>query len=194
MITVEAAVKNNLLQPSDVLLPPTNQPIAKNQGSLSLTQQDIALLWVKMAKAYGYKFINNFGEKDTGIWFEALKDLTSDDLDYGFKKMLVTITDEERKKHEAWPPNVKEFRMYCERRLKDFDLPEVHEAFSEAQNNNYLSRPYWSHPLVLTAKNRLNKRPNDYVMDEDYRSFSAIYRDLCQKFMRGEAMNLLNGK
>ena len=59
-------------------------------------------------------------------WYEALKDLTSDDLNYGFKKMLVTITDEERKRREAWPPNVKEFRMYCERRLQDFDLPQIH--------------------------------------------------------------------
>ncbi|OGO92829.1 MAG: hypothetical protein A3F10_04870 [Coxiella sp. RIFCSPHIGHO2_12_FULL_42_15] len=147
-----------------------------------------------MTRAYGYKFINNFGEKDNGIWYEALKDLTSDDLNYGFKKMLVTITDEERKRREAWPPNVKEFRMYCERRLQDFDLPEVHEAFREAQNNNYLSRPYWSHPLVLVAKKRLNKKPNDYVMDEDYRSFAVIYRDLCQRFMRGEAMCMNQGR
>lgn len=158
---------------------------------MSITDKDIAWLWVSLTKAFGYKFLRNFGEKDNGIWREALKDLTREDLEYGFKRAIKMTTAEEREKFEAWPPNVKEFRMFCQRRFKDFDLPEVHYAFIEAKNNNYLSKPYWSHPIIFMAKNQLNKKCEEYVEDEDYPAFSKVYSSLCQRFMRGEALCLL---
>lgn len=157
--------------------------------SLTITDKDIAWLWVSLTKAFGYKFLKNFGEKDNGIWLEALKDLTREDLEYGFKRALKITTVEEREKFEAWPPNVKEFRMYCERRLNDFGLPEVHIAFAEVQNNNYLSNKHWSHPIVKIATRQFNKS-NSYVNDTDYPLFKKIYDSLCQRFMRGEGLYL----
>lgn len=143
-----------------------------------------------MTKAYGFKFISNYGDKDDDVWFEGLKDLTRADLDYGFKKMLCTVTAEERQKREAWPPNVKEFRVYCEERFKQFGLLIIEEAFAEVKNNNDFVNPYWSHPLILEAKNRLNKKPDDKVTSKDFQLFAIIYRELCQRFMNGEAISL----
>ncbi len=157
--------------------------------SSTITDKDIAWLWVNLTKAFGYKFLRNFGEKDNGIWLEALKDLSREDLEYGFKRAIKTTTDEEREKYEAWPPNVKEFRLYCERRLKDFGLPEPHAAFEEAQNNNYMGNPFWSHPLVKMAAKQLNKSDH-YVVSTDYPVFRKIYDFLCQRFMRGEGLCL----
>ncbi len=120
-----------------------------------------------------------------------MKDLSREDLEYGFKRAIRTTTAEEREKYESWPPNVKEFRMYCERRLKDFGLPETHAAFSEAKNNNYTSSQYWSHPLVKMATQQLKKSDN-YVDNADYPVFKKIYDFLCQRFMRGEGLRLTN--
>ncbi len=158
---------------------------------MRITDKDIAWLWVNLTKAFGYKFLRNFGEKDNGIWFEVLKDLTREDLEYGFKRAIRITTEEEREKFEAWPPNVKEFRMYCERRLKDFGLPQPHAAFAEAQNNNYTRSKYWSHPLVKQATKQLNK-PDGCVDSVDYPIFKKIYNFLCQRFMRGEGLRLPN--
>ena len=145
---------------------------------------------MNLTKAFGYKFIQNFGEKDNGIWLDVLKDLTPDDLAYGFERMLKTTTKDEREKREAWPPNVKEFRMHCERRLEDFNLPAPHTAFAEAKSNSYLSTPNWTHPLIQLANQQLKKKPDHFIRNDDYGVFSKIYGSLCQRFMRGEGMRL----
>lgn len=150
----------------------------------TITIKDIAWLWVNLTTAFGYKFLKNFGEKDNGVWFEALKDLTREDLEYGFKRAIRLTTTEEREKFESWPPNVKEFRMYCERRLQDFNLPEPHIAFAQAKNNNYTKNQYWSHPLIKLATHQLRKK-DSYIHDEDYDLFKKAYNSLCQQFMRG---------
>jgi hypothetical protein len=159
-------------------------------SSSSVTKKDITWLWVNMTEAFGNRFITNFGEKDHGVWLHALSDLTRDDLQYGFNKALKTFTKEEREKGVSWPPNVKEFRMHCERRLKDFGLPEAHAAFEEAKTNSYLSRHVWTHPLVCLTYKKLDRKAEDFIADTDYAAFTKIYAELCQHFMRGEAMQV----
>ncbi len=158
--------------------------------SLTITDKDIAWLWLSLTKAFGYKFLKNFGEQDNGVWLEALKDLKREDLEYGFKRVIRLVTQEEREKYEAWPPNVKEFRMYCERRFEDFGLPRAHVAFAEAQNNERITNEFWTHPLVRVAAFQLKKKTMGSIDDENYPNFKKIYSALCYRFMRGEALCL----
>jgi hypothetical protein len=91
----------------------------------------IATLWLQLTDIYGMRFINLYGEKDSGVWFQALRDLTEEEIERGLHAMF---RDE---RFETWPPNCTQFRHLCLKRNK---LPSVHKAFNEARHNlNFLS-------------------------------------------------------
>ena len=150
-----------------------------------ITQQDIAWLWVNMTKAFGYKFINNYGDRDNGIWYTVLRDLTRADLAYGFWKVLFTVSEDELLKKKVWPPNVKEFRMFCERQFEDYGLVAVQKAFREMENSRWTVMPMWSHPLVCLASS-LVKDDEDVSRGIIYERFKKIYSELADKFMCGK--------
>lgn len=123
-----------------------------------------------------------FGVKDNGVWLEALSDLAPEDLSYGFKKLLKSISEKERESAESWPPNVKEFRMLCERQLSDYGLPNVHRAFSEYEKNEWRLQPQWSHPLVAEAVQHFKADP---YADRGtlFSGFAVIYEALVRKYL-----------
>ena len=123
-----------------------------------------------------------FGVKDSGVWLEALSDFAPEDLSYGFKKVLKSISEKERDNGECWPPNVKEFRMLCERRLSDYGLPDVHRAFNEYEKNEWRPNPQWTHPLVAEAAKHFKPDPENHrgIL---FSGFSAIYEALVRDFL-----------
>ena len=74
-----------------------------------------------MTMAFGNKFTSVYGRADNGVWLDALADLTQRDIQEGFMKML-RDTESVKAGDSVWPPNAKEFRVYCFRRLEDFGL------------------------------------------------------------------------
>ncbi len=148
-----------------------------------ISENDMAWLWTHMTSAYGFKFMKLYGTKDNGVWLEALSDLAPEDLSYGFKKLLKTITQNECESKEAWPPNVKEFRMYCDRNLSDYGLPDVNRAFIELERNEWRAQPVWSHVLVREAASKLKPDPLAHrgILFEQ---FAGIYEALVQDYLR----------
>ena len=116
-----------------------------------ITRGDISQLWEDLTQAFGHKFLSNFGDRDNGVWFEALKNLTKVEVSQGFDNLLKTITPEEREKKQAWPPNVKEFYLYCLDAFKDQGVPSIQEAYHQCQQNLSLKMHNWHHPAIFYA-------------------------------------------
>ena len=163
--------------------------LSRQSIGVNITPDDIAWLWMVMTKTFGYKFLNCFGDSDEGVWLQGLQDLTRQQLAYGFQKMLRTITDDERKKQASWPPNMKEFRMYCEQQVADLGLPNVHRAFAEMEKNQLLKNPCWSHPLVCLAAEKMEGL---YAAHRGilFEYFERIYENLIKQFVSGALSSL----
>lgn len=144
-----------------------------------ITSKNIAWLWMTLTRIYGHRFITHFGEKDDGIWLYALSDLTCDDLAYGIQKLLLEV---ETQQGEAWPPNLIEFRKLCEKSLSDFGLPTVHKAFAEMEKNQYLSTPFWSHPIICITVELL-ENSDDGRRDLLFRNFASVYDEVTKRYM-----------
>jgi len=151
--------------------------------STNVTQEDIAWLWVAMGNAFGHKFMSTYGERDSGVWQAVLSDLTSHDIRYGFIRMMRDISEGERKSYQAWPPNLKEFRVYCEWRKEDFGFPGASKAFDELENHFNIGVSNWSHnALSLLAKDMdptLFHLPTPLA----YKRFRELYDDFCRDYM-----------
>ena len=156
-----------------------------------IDEEDISILWENLAQTFGNKFINGFGCSDNGVWFEVLKNLTKLELHQGFKAMLNTYTQHEREKKEVWPPNAKEFNLYCEEPYKPYNIPSLLEAYNEAQrhlNNRTFS---WSHPVVFYGAMYAGM----YEIKEDFwvqkiSLFKPYYLMLSQLYIEGLASKL----
>lgn len=96
-------------------------------------------------------------------------------------------SEQERQSKEAWPPNAKEFRLYCERRFEDYGLPPAHKAYYEIENNRWLSYPLWSHPLVCLAASLIEGEEEG---SDCYQTFCDLYASLTERYMRGEPLKL----
>lgn len=143
---------------------------------------DIAWLWMHMTQAYGYKFIKHYGKKDHGVWLEALSDLAFEDVVFGFKKLMKTLSAQEREHRESWPPNVKEFRLYCERNLSDYGLPTANRAFSEYEKNEWRAHAEWSHAIVAETARRFKPDPDAHG-GIWFSEFSKIYEALVKEYL-----------
>lgn len=141
-----------------------------------------------MTQAYGHKFVSNFGQKDNGVWFEALRDLTRCDLSYGFFKLMRNMSVLEQTTHEAWPPNLKEFRSYCVRQYSDFGLLKPSQAFREVEDNRYSTCALWSHPLVVHVAEVVGALDHYEHLRKVNDTFIELYEFLCWRYMRGEAI------
>ncbi|MDF1761025.1 MAG: hypothetical protein P1U40_10850 [Coxiellaceae bacterium] len=175
---------------------PIEKLSSKKTSALSnrqlISRKDIAWLWVCFAGAYGRKFISSYGEKDCGVWYEALSDLTLDDLVYGLKRVLTQVTEHERKSGEAWPPNVKEFRLLCERTLEKFGLPSVGKAFDEYESGQYVQSGYWLHPVIRRAGQLTLKAIDSEERCERYSVFKNIYKKLANEYMMQQRAREVN--
>jgi hypothetical protein len=151
-----------------------------------LTKEDLGWLWMALSDAFGNKFTNTYGSKVNNIWFHGLKHLTVADLRFGFRRMLDHISDHERESGEAWPPNLKEFRMFCEKRPEDFQLPSAGKAFREVENNYYLKNKVWSHPIVAQSAVSISERAENRA--QAYQQFKLKYDALCEAHMHDVVM------
>lgn len=116
-----------------------------------ITKRDVSELWVNMAQAFGLRFTSSFGEQDNGVWYEILRSLTRLELAQGFKSMLKSYKPNERERKEVWPPNAKEFYLFCIDAFKPYSIPSLQKAYSECQDNLSFNWQHWSHPVVFYA-------------------------------------------
>jgi len=140
----------------------------------------IAGLWLQLTDIYGQRFINAYGERDTGAWAQTLYDLTEADFRLGLNNMVNDI------RFETWPPNCTQFRHLCLTGLKTLGVPSVHSAFREAQHNYNLGSSNWSHCAVkLTVKILTHEVVNDGHTAEAFRRFSGVYEQVCAQIAAG---------
>ena len=156
-----------------------------------IDKEDISILWENLAQTFGNKFINSFGCNDNGIWFEVLKNLTKLELEQGFKTMLNSYTQQERDKKEVWPPNAKEFNLYCQEPYKHYNMPNLLEAYHEAQCHLNNLTDAWSHPVVFYSALYAGVG----VIKEDFwvkkiSHFKPYYIVLCQLYTEGLSIKL----
>ncbi len=70
-----------------------------------LTERHIDLLWERMAKIYGHKWVSSYGETDDGSWLSGLHDVTPAQVSVGLEHCRTSA--------EPWPPSLPEFRAMC---------------------------------------------------------------------------------
>lgn len=141
----------------------------------------MALLWKQLSDIYGARFTNVHGETDaSGVWYQALNDLSRDDLRHGLHALY------RDSRFETWPPNCTQFRHLCLKRAGE-GVPTVHEAFREVQTHLlFPRRTRWSHLLVKHALVRtgvafMDKAP----VHQAFTVFKSVYEELCQQVAEG---------
>lgn len=141
----------------------------------------VSTLWLQLTDIYGVRFINQYGEHDTGVWFQALHDLTDDDMSFGLHSMMRDI------RFETWPPNCTQFRHLCCSRQTTNSLPSVHTAFNEARENLlFSSSRLWSHPAVkFTVKYVGVDVVNDANKAHAFKAFTLGYEKVCARIGAG---------
>lgn len=139
----------------------------------------IATLWLQLTDVYGARFINLYGDKDSGVWFQALWDVTEEEIELGLHEMF---RDE---RFETWPPNCTQFRHLCLKRRKK-ELPSVHQAFNEARHNLTFSAASWSHSAVkFTVKHLGVDVVNAARADFAFAAFKELYVKVCERIGQG---------
>ncbi len=166
--------------------------IAKKPDDLTIIQQRIhqytrktmphaliATLWIQLTDIYGHRFMNTYGEKDSGVWYQALSDLTEDDLSKGLTLMMRDI------RFETWPPNCTQFRHLC-LSTKEPLAPKSVEAFREIRQNRYCLSPQWSHPAIKLAIKCMGTKAA-YAEDDEkaYQAFLTKYTQICERMADG---------
>jgi len=123
--------------------------------------------------------VNRFGEKDSGVWNQALSDLSEADIRTGLEAMIRDA------RFETWPPNCTQFRHLCLKGSVN-DLPNVHKAFIEARQNLNLSKPRWSHPAIkFTVKYVGVDVMNAGRADRAFQAFKNGYEKVCERIRQG---------
>ena len=142
----------------------------------------IATLWLQLTDIYGARFVNQYGEYDSGVWYQSLHDLTTDDVSFGLHIMMRDI------RFETWPPNCTQFRHLCCRRHQINGLPTVHQAFNEARENLlFSSNRRWSHAAVkFTVKyvgvDVVNHADKAYA----FKAYALGYEKVCARIAAGK--------
>lgn len=148
----------------------------------------VGTLWLQLTDIYGSRFVNQYGEHDSGVWFQALHDLTEDDMSFGLHSMM------RDRRFETWPPNCTQFRHLCCKRQATNNLPSVHAAFNEARENLLFSssRP-WSHPAVkFTVKYVGVHVVNDANKAHAFKAFAHGYEKVCTRVASGYDVPVVN--
>lgn len=164
----------------------------KEQGVLNhghtLQHNKIATLWLQLSDIYGPLFINKYGEKDSGVWYQTLHDLTDADILFGLHAMLRDT------RFETWPPNCTQFRHLCIRRSEGISLPSVHQAFNEARENLVFTTPRrWSHPAVkFTVKYVGLEQVNSADKHSAFQDFTTAYEKICARIALGHEVPHVN--
>lgn len=126
--------------------------------------------------------MSTYGERDSGVWEQALSDLTEDELREGLTKMMRDL------RFETWPPNCTQFRHLCAS-TRASTPPSVMLAFREVQQNKYRSRPTWSH-LAIKMTIKCIGVHIAYKDDEReaFKEFSKKYEQVCARMAGGHPL------
>lgn len=136
-------------------------------------------MWLQLTDIYGPCFITKHGVKDSGVWFQALHDVSEEEIALGLRALFDDV------RFETWPPNCIEFRHLCIKRRKK-ELPSVHKAFNEARSNLNFSTITWSHPAVkFTVKHLGVDVVNAARADIAFAQFSTLYAKVCERILEG---------
>lgn len=180
------ALESVLNKHTPVSLTSTKKQAASNKERALGPENLIATLWLQLSDIYGARFVNQYGEKDSGVWYQALHDLSEEDIRFG----LYTMMRDSR--FETWPPNCTQFRHLCKRpELKV--LPSVHQAFREARENLLFDKPrHWSHPAVkFTVKYAGIELVNSADTQSAFKAFSRAYEKVCECMACGQSVPLV---
>lgn len=72
-----------------------------------ITRDEIKKLWRVMASVYGHKWVGTYGPDDEDdVWLLALSDLEPRELAVGLEACC-------KRRSDAWPPTLPEFRSLC---------------------------------------------------------------------------------
>lgn len=177
---VQQVLESVLNRPMPVSSIFANIPDNTSQETISRRER-IATLWLQLTDIYGSRFVNVYGEKDSGVWYQALSDLNEDDFVFGLTAILRDI------RFETWPPNCTQFRHLCLKKASDNTIPSVHKAFAEMRSNLMFSSPRkWSHPAVkYTVKYLGIKKMSSGRTDAVFNEFSVLYEKVCERFRQG---------
>ena len=104
--TKRASGSNN---PGNHRKPPSTEPPS------ALTEAHVRLLWERMAKIYGHKWVGSFGAADDGTWLSGLRDVTPSQIGIGLERC--------RTRSEPWPPTLPEFRALCKSARAPYHRP-----------------------------------------------------------------------
>lgn len=77
----------------------------------NVTPQTVAVLWVRMAEIFGFKWVNSYGATPSETWLAGLCDLTNDQVLEGIIRCMTW-------EHE-WPPTLPQFRSLCQPRREE---------------------------------------------------------------------------
>ncbi|HHF7367854.1 TPA: hypothetical protein ACPSKY_003003 [Legionella bozemanae] len=138
---------------------------------------------MRLTAIYGQLFISKYGEKDTGVWFAALKDLTPKALDSGVERLMTMSKSD---KFCEFPPNCLQFRALCLGFYSDLRLPSAAQAHREVLNSAYSANPNWSHAVVKFTAKRLGVKFLE--IDNEGHSFSVFkeaYEQVCHLMRQG---------
>ena len=152
-----------------------------------LTTADIATLWLQLTEIYSSRFVNCYGESDSGVWYQALADLHFESISHGLQAML---RDE---RFETWPPNCTQFRKLCLSHAGYNVLPTVHKAWHEAHSNMKSRYPIWSHAAVkFTVKCLSVDALVAARTDIAFAKFQHIYERVCKHVQQGQIVPEVN--
>jgi len=128
-------------------------------------------------------FLSKHGNKDSGVWFETLKELTPKALESGMARLTNLSAGQ---KFCEFPPNCLQFKSLCLAFYDDLRLPKVHDAYREIKSRAYGIDSRWSHAVVKYTAMRL---PQDfYAIEQEhiaYDLFKAAFKQVCSLVKQG---------
>jgi hypothetical protein len=136
---------------------------------------EISNLWGKLSTLYGATFTKPYGVSVdiNGVWHQSLSLVSADDIEYGFKKLLLTD------KYNTFPPNPMQFRELCIRSEKKA-LPSVKDAYLEAKHFHDSDTHIWSHHAVKfcaikTSTKLLHSSDSHEDIQKSWEQFKELY-------------------
>lgn len=131
-------------------------------------------------KAYAQEGSLNLAKK---YWLTCLGDFTPEVILRAARQVVMS---------QAYLPTVAAVVAACENALPLFGLPPAHAAYIEACNAlDPKLRQQWSHPAVYLAGQATGWRElTSETKDTIFPAFEYNYHQLCQRVLRGEALDV----
>jgi hypothetical protein len=119
-----------------------------------VTTAHIDALWQRMARIYGRKWTNNYGEIDDGTWLAGLRDVRPQDLDRAMDRCRLIDS--------PWPPTLPEFRAMCKAAAGYIQPPRQ----PEPKTNPVLAERELNRMKAILRQRRASAAPTNKHSDE----------------------------